>query len=617
MDREDRIHELQQALAKLDQTRWVSFLEAACPEDASLRVEVLRRQRALVKEASEDRPFTSHGDEEGAQVPDSTTLANYFKSAIRSALGSQSVAQLARPTAIGPYRVLSLLGEGGMGVVYLAEQEQPIRRRVAVKVVKVGMDSREVLTRFASERQALALMTHPNIAKVLDAGWSEDGRPFFVMEYVAGIPITQYCDQQHLPMRARLELFRTVCEALHHAHQKGVLHRDIKPSNILVSVEDGHAVPHIIDFGVAKALNQRLAEETVFTQFGLLVGTPEYMSPEQAEMSPLGVDTTSDVYSLGVLLYELLVGALPFDSNFLRKAGYAEIQRIIREEEPPRPSTRLSGLGATASEVAKQRQTDVSALTRALRGDLDWITLKAMDKNRTRRYASASELAADVWRHLEMEPVLARPPSLMYRAGKFGRKHKVALMVMVVGVTASTVVSTAIQTRLAAQTTARREVLQVQFIEGGLQFLIGSALRRNPATPWTEALLDDYAFRSAVDGASLASPGSVVAICDMNGRVVLAANTSKSVCPSGRPLPEIASVGVVDVLTNSRLDEFVSSHTLVEDGNVIETRVKLSGDLLRLDFLGVLIPTVFFGVLQLLAVGVVATIASWFIFRRN
>jgi serine/threonine protein kinase len=504
-----------------------------------------------------------------------------------------------------------------MGAVYLAEQEQPVRRRVAVKVVKLGMDSREVLARFASERQALALMTHPNIAKVLDAGWSEDGRPFFVMEYVAGIPITQYCDQQHLPMRARLELFRTVCEALHHAHQKGVLHRDIKPSNILVSVEDGHAIPHVIDFGVAKALNQRLAEETVFTQFGLLVGTPEYLSPEQAEMSPLGVDTTSDVYSLGVLLYELLVGALPFDSNILRKAGYAEIQRIIREEEPPRPSTRLSGLGATASEVAKQRQTDVSALTRALKGDLDWITLKAMDKNRTRRYASASELAADVWRHLEMEPVLARPPSLIYRAGKFGRKHKAALMVMVVGVTASTVVSTAIQTRLAAKTTARRQVLQVQFIEGSLQFLVGSALRSNPATPWTAALLDDYAFRSAVEGASLASPGSVVAICDRNGRVVLAANTSKSVCPSGRPLPEIASVGILDVLTNSGLGEFVSSHTFFEGGDVIETRVKLNGDLLRADFLGVLIPTVFFGVLQLLAVGVVATIAAWFVFRRS
>jgi serine/threonine protein kinase len=604
MDREDRIHELQQALAKLDQARWASFLEAACPDDDSLRAEVLRRQRALIKEAP--------------QFPESTVWANFVEQAIGSALGSQSVGQFAHPSAIGPYRVLSLLGEGGMGVVYLAEQEQPIRRRVAVKVMKFGMDSRDVLARFASERQALALMTHPNIAKVFDAGWSEDGRPFFVMEYVAGIPITRYCDQQRLPMRARLELFRTVCEALHHAHQRGVLHRDIKPSNVLVSVEDGHAIPHVIDFGVAKALNQRLAEETVFTQLGVLVGTPEYMSPEQAEMSPLGVDTTSDVYSLGVLLYELLVGALPFDSNALRKAGYAEIQRIIREEEPPRPSTRLSGLGETASEVAKQRQTDVSTLTRALRGDLDWITLKAMDKDRTRRYASASELAADIWRHLEIEPVLARPPSLRYRAGKFARKHKAALTVLVFGVTASTVVSTAIQTRLAVRATASREIQQVRFVELNMRLLIDSAVRRNPAKSWTEALINDQAFRSAFENAWVASPGGVIAICDTNERVVVGVNTSRSVCPSGRPLPEIASVGVVDVLTNSRLGDYVSASTLVEDGDVVgDTRVKLNGDFLRASFLSALIPSMFFGVVQLLAVGVVATIASWFVFRRN
>jgi serine/threonine protein kinase len=517
MDREDRIHELQHALAKLDQARWASFLEAACPEDDSLRAEVLRRQHAL-----------------GPQFPDSTVWASFFKQAVQSALGTQSAGQLAQPSVIGPYRVLSLLGEGGMGVVYLAEQEQPISRRVAVKVMKFGMDSREVLARFASERQALALMTHPNIAKVFDAGWSEDGRPYFVMEYVAGVPITQYCDQQRLPMRARLELFRTVCEALHHAHQKGVLHRDIKPSNVLVSVEDGHAVPHVIDFGVAKALNQRLAEETVFTQLGLLVGTPEYMSPEQAEMSPLGVDTTSDVYSLGVLLYELLVGALPFDANALRRAGYAEIQRIIREEEPPRPSTRLSGLGETASEVAKQRQTDLPALTRVLRGDLDWITLKAMDKDRTRRYASASELAADIWRYLEMEPVLARPPSLTYRAGKFARKYKTALIVLVVGATAATLASTTIQTRIAARATATREILQAQFVETYLYYLVNSAVLRNPpGVPWAEALTSDPAFRPKLEGALAANPGGVVAICDTDQRVVVAANTSRSVCPSG------------------------------------------------------------------------------------
>jgi serine/threonine protein kinase len=604
MDREDRIHELQHALAKLEKARWDSFLEAACPEDDALRAEVLRRQGAPIE-----------GD--GPQFPDSTVCASFFKRAVGSALGSQSVGQLAHPSVIGPYRVLSLLGEGGMGVVYLAEQERPVSRRVAVKVMKFGIDSREVLARFASERQALALMTHPNIAKVFDAGWSEDGRPYFVMEYVAGVPITQYCDQQRLPMRARLELFKTVCEALHHAHQKGVLHRDIKPSNILVSVEDGHAVPHVIDFGVAKALNQRLAEETVFTQLGLLVGTPEYMSPEQAEMNPLGVDTTSDVYSLGVLLYELLVGALPFDSHALRRAGYAEIQRIIREEEPPRPSTRLSGLGETASEVAKQRQTDVSALTRVLKGDLDWITLKAMDKDRTRRYASASELAADVWRHLEMEPVLARPPSLVYRAGKFARKYRAALVVLVLGVTASTFVSTAIQTRLAAGVAANREILRVQFVETYLYSLVSSAVLRNPpGVPWAEALTSDPAFRPKLEGALAANPGGVVAICDRDQRVVVAANTSRSVCPSGRPLSELASVGVMDVLTNSGLDDFVSSHTIAEYGNVVETRVKLNGEVLRASFLSALVPAVFFGFIQLLAVGVVAAIASWLVLRR-
>ena len=328
---------------------------------------------------------------------------------------------------LGAYRLLSILGEGGMGIVYLADQEQPIKRRVALKLVKLGMESRDVLARFESERQALALMTHPNIAKVFDAGRADDGRPFFVMEHVPGIPITDYCDQQRLTNHSRLELIIPVCEALHHAHQKGIVHRDVKPSNILVSVQDGRPVPRIIDFGISKALNQRLAEATVFTQLGLLMGTPEYMSPEQAEAS-LDIDTTSDVYSLGVVLYQLLVGALPFEVVKLRSAGYDEIRRIIREEEVVRPSTRLTHMGDEAEDVARRHHTDRLALRRELRGDLDSVTLKAMEKDRTRRYSSAAEFAADIRRHLADEPVIARPPSASYRMHKLLKRRKGAVL---------------------------------------------------------------------------------------------------------------------------------------------------------------------------------------------
>jgi CHASE2 domain-containing sensor protein/tRNA A-37 threonylcarbamoyl transferase component Bud32 len=298
-----------------------------------------------------------------------------------------------------------------MGVVYLAEQDVALRRRVALKLIKPGMDSKQVLARFESERQALALLNHPHIARVFDAGSTEQGHPYFVMEYVAGVPITEYCDRHLLTNRDRLALFLQVCDAIQHAHGKGILHRDIKPSNVLVAEEDGKPVPKVIDFGVAKATNQPLTERTLFTEQGALVGTPEYMSPEQADNSGVGVDARTDVYSLGVLLFELLVGAPPLDPKFIRRAGYAEMLRMIREEQPPTPSQRISGMGATAAEVSRRRQRDVRALRRELRGDLDAIVAKALAKDRAQRYASAADVREDVQRHLAGETVRAKRAS--------------------------------------------------------------------------------------------------------------------------------------------------------------------------------------------------------------
>ena len=381
------------------------FLEQACGTDAALRTRV----EELLRAHQDAGAFLG-----GAEKQDVTR--------------DQTIAE-SPGTVIGPYKLIEQIGEGGMGLVFVAEQQCPVRRKVALKVIKPGMDSRQVVARFEAERQALALMDHPNIAQVHDGGQTGSGRPYFVMELVKGMPITDYCDANCLTPRARLELFLPVCQAVQHAHQKGVIHRDIKPSNVLVASHDGVPVVKIIDFGVAKAVGQPLTERTVYTQFAQWIGTPLYMSPEQAGQSGLDVDTRSDIYSLGVLLYELLTGTTPFDKERFKEATFDEIRRIIREEEPSRPSTRISTLGLAATMVSTQRQSDPRRLSRLIRGELDWIVMKALEKDRNRRYATANGLARDIERYLHDEPVQACPPSAGYRLRKLVRRNKAALAV--------------------------------------------------------------------------------------------------------------------------------------------------------------------------------------------
>lgn len=377
-------------------------------------------------------------------------------------------------TWMGPYRLLRMLGEGGMGQVWVAEQTAPVRRHVAVKVLKAGLDTGQVIARFEAERQALAVMDHPAIAKVFDAGSTGHGRPYFAMEYVRGESLITYCDRQRLGIRERLELFIQTCEGVQHAHQKGIIHRDLKPSNILVTVQDDRAVPKIIDFGIAKATTQSLIDRTLYTSFGGLLGTPEYMSPEQAELGGVDIDTRSDVYALGIVLYELLTGVLPFERQLFTSQSLDEIRRTIRETDPPRPSTRLTQSREVSSAAAASRGTDRSRLVGSLRGDLDWIVLRALEKDRTKRYQTANAIAQDLRRHLANEPVAAGPPRATYRMRKFARRHRVGVSVaalMLILIIAFSVVTVFQAARIARE--RDRANREAQTAEQVLQFLIG------------------------------------------------------------------------------------------------------------------------------------------------
>jgi serine/threonine protein kinase/tetratricopeptide (TPR) repeat protein len=497
-----------------------------CGDDAGLRADVEARLASHVGEPAESGATADVGP--GSELGSGASI---------DATAFEREGQL-----IGRYKLLQQIGEGGFGTVWMAEQREPVKRRVALKIIKVGMDTKQVVARFEAERQALALMDHPNIAKVFDAGSTDAGRPFFVMEYIKGVPILEYCDSAKLDTEARLSLFMLACQAIQHAHQKGIIHRDIKPSNVLVTMHDGTPVPKVIDFGIAKATNVELTAKTLFTEHRQIIGTPAYMSPEQAELSGLDIDTRSDIYSLGVLLYELLTGTTPFPQQELMSGGFAEMMRIIREVEPHKPSTRLSTLGESASRTADRRgATDVRTLQSTLRGDLDWIVMKCLEKDRTRRYESASGLAADVLRHLHDEPVLAGPPSTAYRVRKFVKRNRGqviaagvvagALVLGVIGTTAGMMTAYAQKARADAE--ARRVEAINAFVTKALQASDPFASGARTVTV-TEAMSN--ALRDLNDGAFRDDPLTDAALRDTIGVIL----TNNGALREAKPLLEAA-----------------------------------------------------------------------------
>ena len=492
IDQFKRLEELFDAALELSPDQRHAYLEKACGEDTGLL--------GLV-----ERMLCRVGDDTAALRPEVEALLARHNPETETLdppapkpLEVVPMATLSRGDRVGHYKILEQIGEGGFAIVYAAEQTEPVRRQVALKIIKLGMDTKQVIARFEAERQALAMMDHAHVARVFDAGVTETGRPYFVMEYVAGTLITEYCDRHRLIIEQRLRLFIQVCEAVQHAHQKAIIHRDLKPSNVLVSVEEGEPLVKVIDFGVAKAISHRLTEKTIYTEQGQLIGTPEYMSPEQAEMTAQNIDTRSDIYSLGVLLYELLTGAMPFDPTTLRQATFGEIQRIIREEEPPKPSTRLSSLGDATMPCAERRRADPRSLLRELRGDLDWIVMKALEKDRSRRYETANGFALDIRRHLDHEPVLAGPPSTVYRVRKFVRRNRAAAaagavvaMALVVGLTLSIIGFAQANRQRAKALEARNESEAVTAFLGGM---LGAA------SPWEEGR--DVTVREMLDKAA-------------------------------------------------------------------------------------------------------------------